>query len=314
MEFFKANANVDFLKIRKWTALLSLSLSVFSILTLGLKGLNWGLDFTGGLLIEIQYSQAPSLDRVRSELAEAGFKDVVVQQAGSTQDVLIRLADEHRVDGTQDETPRRVVKLLEMHDPKLILKRVDQVGAQVGSELAEQGALAILVALLLMGLYIAFRFEYRFAISAAISLAHDPILILGIFSLFQLEFDLTSLAAMLAVIGYSLNDTIVVFDRVKENFIHMKKGDPIEIVNASINQTLSRTIMTSVATLLVVLALLFLGGPSLYGFSLALVIGIVIGTYSSIYIAGALAVALGLNKKDLMKSKSSSQHPSGAVV
>lgn len=206
----------------------------------------------------------------------------------------------------QEKTTHEVIEVLKVIDPNFTVMRTDQVGSQVGSELMQKGVVAVLTAMLLTALYIGLRFEYRFALGAAVALAHDPILILGVFSLTGIEFDLQTLAAILAVIGYSLNDTIVVFDRVKENFIKVRNKTPIEIMNLSLNQTLSRTIMTSMLTLIVVVALLLFGGPSIFGFALALAIGILIGTYSSIYIAGSLAITLGLNKLDLMpKNKGS---------
>lgn len=298
MEFFKSNINVDFLKIRYWTAAFSAVLIIFSLTSLWFKGINWGLDFTGGTVIELNYPQAANLEHVRNQLANAGFPNAVVQQYGSARDVLIRLAPD--ASKSEQQVSQEILSALQQEESNVQLKRVDAVGAQVGAELAQQGTLAVLLALVLTAVYIAFRFQYRFAISAAVGLAHDPIVILGIFSFFQLEFDLPTLAGILAVIGYSLNDTIVVFDRVRENFVTMHQGTPVEVMNLSINQTLSRTIMTSALTLLVVIALLLYGGHALFGFALSLAIGIVIGTYSSIYVAGALAITLGLSRQDLL--------------
>ena len=249
----------------------------------------------------MQYPEAVSLDTVRGELAASGFGGAVVQHYGTSRDVLIRLAPTKNI--SEQEVTQQIVGALQKDNPDVELMSVAAVGAQVGSELAQQGVLALLLALVLTADYIAFRFQYRFAISAAVALAHDPILILGVFSFFQFEFDLPTLAALLAVIGYSLNDTIVVFDRVRENFLKLHLATPMEVMNLSINQTLSRTIMTSALTLLVVIAMLIFGGHVLFGFSLALLIGIVIGTYSSIYIAGALAIALGLSRQDLLPSE-----------
>lgn len=299
MEFFKKQTRIDFMQIRRTTALISIVLFVLAIGTLSVRGLNWGLDFTGGVVVELGFKKPVPIDELRLSFQQGGFKDPTLQAYGSSQDILVRLAPEKNQ--PQDKKIAVIVqKLAERVMKPVEVKRVDIVGPQVGKELTEKGALAVLVALALTMLYIMLRFEHRFAIGAAVALAHDPILILGIFSLFQVEFDLPTLAAMLAVIGYSLNDTIVVFDRVKENFIKVRKRTPIEIMNLSINQTLSRTLMTSGLTLLVVIALLFYGGPSIFGFSLALFIGIVVGTYSSIYISGALACALGLSRQDLL--------------
>lgn len=298
MEFFKHQTNFNFLGARRYAAVLSVLLMVLSIGSLMIRGVHWGLDFTGGSIIEFKYPNPVDLEDLRGLLSQNDFEEAVIQHYGSTQDVMIRLAPR---EGLNEQTiGLQLQNILKQAEPDVELLRVDLVGAQIGKELAEQGALAILVALIGTMIYIMFRFEWRFAVGAAVALAHDPILIMGIFSGFQLEFDLPALAAILAVIGYSLNDTIVVFDRVKENFLKLRKGDTAYIVNLSLNQTLSRTIMTSFLTLLVVLALLIFGGSTLFGFSLALFVGILIGTYSSIYVAGALAVALGLSRHDLL--------------
>lgn len=294
MEFFRHDTKVDFMGARYWTAIFSAAIIVFSLASLSIYGLQWGLDFTGGTQIEVGYQQPADLEMIRNELNDAGFPEAIVQSYGTSEDVLISIAPRQDMDQTQ--LVNKVLKVL----PGTEKRRVDFVGPQVGQELATKGALAILVSLLATMIYIAMRFEYRFAISSAAALIHDPLLILGIFSFFHIEFDLKVLAALLAVIGYSLNDTIVVFDRVRENFRKLRKSNPIEIMNMSINQTLSRTIMTSALTLVVVIALFLFGGETIHGFSLALIIGIVIGTYSSIYVAGALAIALGLSKADLM--------------
>ena len=307
MEFFKRKTHIDFLKIRGYAAIFSLVLLLFSLSSLYIKGINWGLDFTGGIIVEMHYKKDADLPLTRDVLRKAGYEDAIVQSFGSAQDLIIRLAP--RINVKEQKVANDIFNLLKKSEAQrdssniIELRRVDAVGAQVGKEMGEQGGLAILVALIATMLYIALRFEFRFSVSSAVALAHDPILILGIFSFFQIEFDLTTLAAILAVIGYSLNDTIIVFDRVKENFIKVRKSSPVEIVNLSINETLSRTIMTSGLTLLVVIALLIYGGPTLFGFSLALLIGIVIGTYSSIYVAGALAIAMGLKKADLLPNR-----------
>lgn len=283
--------------MRKWTATFSIIITVVSLFFLVTRGLNFGLDFTGGTQLELRYSNPVSFEEVRHQLEEAGFQGAKVTQYGSTRDILVKVANKEGV--SEQQLGRQVFESLKSHDSELELRRVEFVGAEVGEHLAEQGGLAVLVALFATMIYIAMRFEYRFGISAAVALLHDPIFILGVFSYFQIEFDLATLAGVLAVIGYSLNDTIVVYDRVRENFRKVRKGSTIEIMDLSINQTLSRTIMTSCLTLLVVLALYFFGGESLHGFSLALILGIVIGTYSSIFVAGALAVVMGLSRHDL---------------
>jgi len=297
MEFFNPNSKIDFMGARKWTAVLSILIFVLSIGALCVNGLKWGLDFTGGTQIEVSFPNAANLEKIRDDLYKAGFKEAQVISYGTSRDVLISIAP--RTDIEQSDLVNKVMEQL----PGAIKQRVDFVGPQVGQELATKGALAIIVSLLATMLYIAMRFEYRLAVSSAVALIHDPILILGVFAFFGVEFDLKALAGLLAVIGYSLNDTIVVFDRVRENFVKIRRSSPLEIMNISINQTLSRTIMTSVLTLFVVVALFVYGGETIHGFALALIIGIIVGTYSSIYVAGALAVVMGLDKKDFMPSQ-----------
>lgn len=297
MEFFNPNSKIDFMGARKWAALLSILIFVLSIGALCVNGLKWGLDFTGGTQIEVSYPQAADLTSIREKLYSIGFKEAQVVSYGTSKDVLISIAP--RADLEQLTLVDQVMQVL----PGATKQRVEFVGPQVGQELATKGVLAIVVSLLATMIYIAMRFEYRLAFSSAVALIHDPILILGVFALFGIEFDLKALAGLLAVIGYSLNDTIVVFDRVRENFIKIRRSTPIEIMNISINQTLSRTIMTSVLTLFVVVALFVYGGETIHGFSLALIIGIVVGTYSSIYVAGALAVVMGLDRKDFLPSQ-----------
>lgn len=297
MEFFHHQTNIDFMGIRKLTAFLSIGITVLALVMLGIKGLNFGLDFTGGTQLELRYSQGVHFEDVRQHLEEAGFPGAKVTQYGSTRDILVKIANREGI--SEQQMGRLVLDALKTQDENVELRRVEFVGSEVGEHLAEQGGLAVLAALLATMLYIAMRFEYRLGVSATVALLHDPIVILGIFAYFQVEFDLATLAGVLAVIGYSLNDTIVVFDRVRENFRKVRKGSPTEIMNLSINQTLSRTLMTSVLTLMVVVALYFFGGESLHGFSLALIIGIIVGTYSSIFIAGALALTMGLSRNDL---------------
>ncbi len=297
MEFFNPNSNVDFMGARKWTALLSILIFVVSIAALLVNGLKWGLDFTGGTQIQVAYTQPADLPSIRESLYKIGFKEAQVISYGTSKDVLISIAPRENLN--QGTLVDQVMNVL----PGAVKQRVDFVGPQVGKELATKGALAIIVALLATMIYIAMRFEYRLAFSSAVALIHDPVLILGVFAMFHIEFDLKALAGLLAVIGYSLNDTIVVFDRVRENFIKIRRATPMEIMNTSINQTLSRTIMTSVLTLFVVVSLFVYGGADIHGFALALIIGIVVGTYSSIYVAGALAVVMGLDRKDFLPSQ-----------
>lgn len=301
MEFFHKETKIDFMGMSKVTAFFSIALTLISLGLLYFKGLNFGLDFTGGTQLELRYEQPVNFEDVRMQLEKAGLSGAKVTQYGSARDILVKIANKKGF--SEQQMGELLLDTLKTHDPNVELRRVEFVGSEVGENLAEQGGLAVLAALIATMLYIAMRFEYRLGISAAVALLHDPIVILGIFSFFQVEFDLATLAGILAVIGYSLNDTIVVFDRVRENFRKVRKGTPKEIMNLSINQTLSRTIMTSFLTLLVVLALYFFGGESLHGFSLSLIIGIVVGTYSSIFIAGALAIALGLSRSDLTPSK-----------
>jgi preprotein translocase subunit SecF len=294
MEFFKSTTHIDFMGQRFYAAIFSILLCTLSIIALFMNGLNLGLDFTGGTQIEVSFSQPADLNKIRDQLRDAGFGDAVVQAYGSANDVLIRVAPHDNV------TPEQLKQTMLQALPGASIHQVEYIGPQVGKTLITNGVLAILVSLIGTMLYIAFRFEYRFAISAALALIHDPILILGVFAFFRIEFNLISLAAVLTIIGYSLNDTIVVYDRVRENFRKIRKATAAEVMNQSINQTLSRTIMTSGLTLMVVLALFIFGGEMLRGFSLALIIGILIGTYSSIYVAGSLAVAMGLDRRHLI--------------
>lgn len=298
MELFKLTTHIDFLRARKVAGTVSIILVLVSLICLAVRGIHWGLDFTGGTVLELEYPQAIEVNDVRTLLEQNGFKGAVIQHFGSSRNILIRLTPREGI--TEQALGQSIRTVLQQNNPDVKLLRAEVLGAQLGEELAEQGALAILVALLGTMIYIAFRFEWRFAVGAGVALAHDPILILGLLSAFQIEFDLPTLAGIMAVIGYSLNDTIVVFDRVKENFLRVRKGDSMEIMNLSLNQTLSRTLMTSFLTLMVVTSLLIYGGPTLFGFSFALFVGIIVGTHSSIYVAGALSVALGLSRADLM--------------
>lgn len=297
MDFFKRETRIDFMAHRLRAALLTLALIALAVGLLSLRGLNFGLDFTGGTLVEVGYSQAVELDRIRSALEAGGYPDAVVQNFGTARDVLIRLAPDA---GEGDALSNAVLEVLRADNADAELRRVEFVGPQVGEELTEKGGLALLYALAGILIYVAFRFEYRFAIGSVAAVVHDVVITLGIFAGIGMTFDLTVLAALLAVIGYSLNDTIVVFDRIRENFIRMRKGSAVEVTNRSINQMLPRTVVTSLTTLLVLLALFLVGGELIRGFALALIIGVVVGTYSSIYVAGSAALALGVSKEDLI--------------
>ena len=299
MQVFKKQANFDFMSKRKLFMVISATLVIASIVSLAVRGLNFGLDFTGGTLIELGYSHPVDLNKVRSTLETSGFPEAVAQHFGTSEDILVRIAP--RKKQTNAQVSSSIMSVLQAADTgKVEMRRVEFIGPQVGSELVEDGGLAMIYTLICILVYVGFRFEYRFAIGSVVALIHDVTITLGFFSFLQLDFDLTVLAAVLAVIGYSLNDTIVVFDRIRENFRKMRKGTSIEIVNTSLNQTLSRTLMTSFTTLLVLIALFFFGGDLIHGFATALILGIVVGTYSSIYIASSLALSLGISKADLM--------------
>ena len=298
MHILDKGTHIDFMGKRKLAMAFSLTLILISLVLLFTRGLSFGIDFTGGTLIEVAYPDAVELGGIRDVLEEAGFSDIQVQHFGTARDVLIRIAP--RADTASAKLSEDVMTALKSADTGVEKRRVEFVGPQVGGELTEQGGLAVLYSLIGILIYVAMRFEYRFSLGAVAALIHDVIITLGVFSLFQVEFDLTVLAAILAVIGYSLNDTIVVFDRIRENFRKMRKGSPTEIMNASINQTLSRTLMTSGTTMLVLVALFLLGGEIIHSFALALIVGVFVGTYSSIFVAGALSLALGVSKADLM--------------
>jgi preprotein translocase subunit SecF len=298
MHILDKGTHIDFMGKRKLAMAFSLTLILISLVLLFTRGLSFGIDFTGGTLIEVAYPDAVELGGIRDVLEEAGFSDIQVQHFGTARDVLIRIAP--RADTASAKLSEDVMTALKSADTAVEKRRVEFVGPQVGGELTEQGGLAVLYSLIGILIYVAMRFEYRFSLGAVAALIHDVIITLGVFSLFQVEFDLTVLAAILAVIGYSLNDTIVVFDRIRENFRKMRKGSPTEIMNASINQTLSRTLMTSGTTMLVLVALFLLGGEIIHSFALALIVGVFVGTYSSIFVAGALSLALGVSKADLM--------------
>jgi preprotein translocase subunit SecF len=289
------NFNIPFMNYRGYATIGSLVLLLISLGSLSFKGLNLGLDFSGGTLIEVSYEEAADLVDIRDLMTNNGFDDFQVVNFGSNSDVLIKVADKNGNSQLGDV----IYKFLLEADPSTELKRIEFVGPQIGSELRDQGGLGMLVALGMILLYVAFRFQYKFALGAVAALAHDVVIILGLFSVFSWDFDLTVLAALLAVIGYSLNDTIVVSDRIRENFRGERGYDPDEIVNRSINQTLSRTLITSLTTLLVLLALFFFGGDMIRGFSQALIIGILVGTYSSIYVVANMLLGLSITQDDL---------------
>lgn len=298
MQLLKLSDTVNFMRLRIPAMVLSTVLILGSFVSLGVNSLNWGLDFTGGTLIEVGYEDSANLESIRAQLNNADFEDAIVQNFGSSQEVLIRIAPR---DGVKAVTiGNQVVAALRADGTTVDMRRIEFVGPNVGEELTEQGGLAMLVALICILIYVAMRFEWRFALGSVSALAHDVILTLGLFSVLQIEFDLTVLAAVLAVIGYSLNDTIVVSDRIRENFRKIRKGEPIDIINISLTQTLNRTIITSLTTVLVLVALFYKGGALIHGFATALLFGVIVGTYSSVYIASSVALALGISKEDLM--------------
>jgi preprotein translocase subunit SecF len=295
---FMKNSHIDFMSRRKLAMMFSGILLLVSIGSLVVNGLNFGIDFTGGSLVEVRYPASIDLTDVQAALSSKGYDNATAQHFGTSKDVLIRVAPREGV--SQNDISKQVLDALNQVSPDAELRRSEYVGPQIGEELTEQGGLAMLYALIGILIYVTLRFEYRFSIGSVAALVHDVMLTLGFFSITQVSFDLTVLAALLAVIGYSLNDTIVVYDRIRENFRRMRKGSPVEVMNASINQTLARTIVTSLTTLLVLIALFFLGGEVINAFSMALIVGVIIGTYSSIYVASTVALYLGVSKTDLM--------------
>ena len=325
MELISKDTKFDFMGWRKVSLYCSLALIGVGLVSLVIRGLNFGIEFTGGTLVEVAYQTPVEIVDIRSQLSDAGLEDAVVQYFGTSRDVSIRLPASE--DQSTAEISTRVTEAL--REPfgevvagqtagtqqqctrdnlgsvpcELQMRRIEFIGPQFGQELAENGGLAMLTALLLIMLYVAFRFEWKFSIGSVAALAHDVLLVVGLFSLFQFEFTQPVLAAILAVVGYSLNDTIVVFDRIRENFRKMRKGSSVDIMNQSINQTLRRTILTSLTTLLVLFALLFLGGEAIRGFAVALIFGVLVGTYSSVFIASPVVLGLGLSREDMMLVK-----------
>ncbi len=324
MEILKKQTTIDFLGRRKLALIVSAALVLISVGSFLTRGLNLGIDFTGGTLVEIGYQQPVEVESVRVTLAESGFDDAIVQNFGTTRDVMVRLpATFIRQDTSAAEISSQVMEALRepwnevladsagrdsqqclfdggVDDCQVQMRRVEFVGPQVGGELTNQGGLAMMYALLGILIYVTYRFEWRFAIGSVVALVHDVLITVGAFSLFQFEFSLPVLAAVLAVIGYSLNDTIVVYDRIRENFRKMRKSSVVQIMNASINQTLPRTLLTSLTTLMVVLTLLIFGGEVIRGFSAALLIGVVIGTYSSIFVASPAVLVFGISREDML--------------
>lgn len=298
-QILKTDKSIDFMRWSKFAFIFSILMIGASIFTLSTKWLNWGLDFTGGTLIEVGFEQPVNLEEIRVALETKGFGDATVQNFGSARDVMVRLRPRENV--ASEALGNQILSAIKDGTGESVeMRRIEFVGPNVGDELTEAGGLAILVSLLCILLYVSMRFEWRLAAGAVLALAHDVIITLGIFSLVQVEVDLTIVAALLTVVGYSLNDTIVVFDRIRENFRKMRKGEPTEIMNDSITQTLSRTLITSGTTLFVVIALFVQGGPMIHGFAMALLLGITVGTYSSIYVASALALRLGITREHLL--------------
>jgi len=294
MEFFHKVPHINFLGARKPAMIMSVVVLIAAVASLAVHGLNFGVDFTGGVTVQVAYAKSVDLKQVRSDSAAGGFENAVAQNYGTPQDVLIRL---QTAKGESDkDAGNKVLAALQKSAPDVKLQQVNFVGPEVGKDLATKGALAFVITLVAILIYIILRFEWRLALGAVAATLHDVVFVVGFFSLLHIEFDLNVLASVLAVMGYSVNDTVVVFDRIREDFRKVRKGTPIEIMNLAINETLSRTIMTSGVTLLVVIALLILGGPILHGFSLALFVGIIVGTYSSIYIAAPVILLWGVKR------------------
>lgn len=338
MQLLNRKTHIDFLALRKPALMLSIALMLISIVALATRGLNFGIDFTGGTLVEVGFSEAVEVDTVRAALNEADINGAIVQHFGTAKDVMIRLPATQRdnaagisVDIMQtlraasgevlaaniegQDTVQQCLSDGQTSACKVQMRRVEFVGPQVGDELANQGGLAMIYALIGILIYVTFRFKWQFSVGAVIALVHDVVITLGVFAVFQINFSLSVLAAILAVIGYSLNDTIVVYDRIRENFRKMRKGDRFDVINSAINDTLPRTILTSLTTLFVVLTLLIFGGEALRGFSIALMIGVIVGTYSSIFIASPAVLMLGIQREDMLEAeKIESDDDTKAVV
>lgn len=301
MRLIKEQTHIDFMQ-KRWVALaISLAVILLGAGSLITRGLNFGLDFTGGALIEVGYNEAPQLSKVRQQLEDGGFPEAIVQTFGTAREIVVRLSTSEEESATADISSQVLTALQAGTESGIEMRRVEFVGPQVGEELAEKGALALLWALSGIFLYIMFRFQWRFSVGAVLALVHDVVITMGVLSLIGIEFDLTVVAALLAVIGYSLNDTIVLYDRIRENFRRLRNHAPMEVINNSINQTLSRTIMTSLTTLLVLTALFIFGGEIIHSFAFTLIIGVLVGTYSSIFVASTAVMLLGVTKLDLMQ-------------
>lgn len=299
MQLLDKTPEFNFMGRRRAAAVLSVVIVLGSLAAIGLRGLNFGIDFTGGVLVEVGYESQADIAKIRGALSDDGFDKAQVQNFGTSRDVLVRLPPtEDSQTGAQ--VSDQIIGTLRSADASAIVRRVEFVGPQVGEELTEQGGLAMLFALILIFSYVVLRFQWRYAVGSIAALVHDVILTVGVFAIFQWPFDLSVLAAVLAVIGYSLNDTIVVFDRIRENFRNLRSGSSEEIMNLSVNQMLARTLITGITTLLVLIALYFLGGEAVNAFSLALIVGVIVGTYSSIYVAAAVALGLGASRMDLL--------------
>jgi preprotein translocase subunit SecF len=302
MQFLTGTPNFNFVKHRRVAMMASALLSLIALVSIVYPGLNYGLDFTGGIIVEAGYSRPAELDSIRTGLVEAGYESAQVQNFGSSSEVLIRLPpvdDAEGVTAAQD----RILGVLRAQDADVTIRRLESVGSQVGDDLFENAGLALLFALMLVFVYVMLRFRWKLAVGAIVATLHDILVTTGIFALAGWQFDLTVLGSILAVLGYSLNDTIVVYDRIRDNFRLMRRGSPETIVNAAVNQTLGRTLVTGVTSLLVLFALLLLGGDTMWGFSMALIIGIVVGTYSSIYVASSMALALKVSPADFIVAK-----------
>ncbi len=303
MRLVKAKTNIDFMGKRKLALGLSSLLLALALISLPMLGLNFGLDFTGGTEVEVRFDQPPQVAEVRDSLSAAGFEDATVQNFGSSVDLLVRIPPrDGEAENSAAEQATQVINALNAdYNNGVEMRSSGFVGPQVGEELTEQGILAVIYALIGIFIYVMFRFQWRFSVGAVVAIVHDILVSLGILSLLQVDFDLTVVAALLAVVGYSLNDTIVLFDRIRENFPRMTKSTPVEVVNRSVNETLARTLMTSLTTLLVLAALFFLGGEIIHAFALTLIVGVVVGTYSSIYVASTALLMLGVSKLDLLQ-------------
>ena len=299
MEFFRIKRDIPFMRHALVLNAVSIALFVAAVAFLALRGLHFSIEFTGGTVMEVAYPQAADIEKIRGTVATLGFSEVQVQKFGTSRDVMIRLSPEKGV--TSQQQSERVMAALRAAEPAAELRRVEFVGPQVGKELATDGALALLFVVIGIMIYLAFRFEWKFSVAAIVANLHDVVIILGFFAAFQWEFSLSVLAAVLAVLGYSVNESVVIFDRIRETFRNRRKMDTVQVIDHAITSTISRTMITHGSTLMMVLAMLFLGGPTLHYFSLALAIGICFGIYSSVFVAAAVAMWLGVKREDLIK-------------